>query len=290
MKAWVDISIPGRHAEQYRLDDAGTTVGSSSSANIRLQGVSSLLAEHCSLRPQPEGCWVELIEHAREPFLHEGRPAREGMVAWGSDVYLGTIRITVNADLSKGAGKGPSPLVWVAALILPLVGLTFFLKPEVQDAASSAQAEPPALFGEMPACSEQKAGALGRAAVAEQIGRAKHERGVFVLEDAVAGTQLMREAAVCYALGDNQGSSDRALDEAEGWVDDLKYSYKRAQLDLDFGGGNIGLRLDAIARLNVLLRHAGPAADGFKAHLAQLRRNGFAEYAVMQEEAAQEKK
>jgi hypothetical protein len=284
MKAWVDISIPGRHAEQHRLDDAGTTIGSSSPAGIRLPGVSSLLAEHCSLRPQAEGCWVELIEHAREPFLYEGRPAREGLIAWGNDLYLGAVRITVHADLSKGAGKGPSPLLWVAGLVLPLVGLTFFFKPEADGAQGSAMTEPPALFGQMPACSEEKSGALGRAAVAEQVGRAKHERGVFVLEDAVEGVQLMREAAVCYALGDNQGASDRTLDDAEAWIDDLKYSFKRAQLDLDYGGGNIGLRLDAIARLSVLLRHAGPAADEFKAQLAQLRRNSVAEFAEMQEQ------
>lgn len=289
MKAWVDISIPGRHGEQHRLDDAGTTLGSSSAANIRLQGVNSLLAEHCSLRPQPEGCWVELIEHAREPFVYEGRPAREGLIAWGSDVYLGSIRVTVNADLSKGQRKGPSPLVWLLAVALPLLGLSFFLKPDDEGAAGYGPAEPPALFGEMPPCSEQKAGALGRASVAEQVARAKHERGVFELTDAVQGVQLMREAAVCYALGDNQGSSDRTLDDAAAWTDDLKYSFKRAQLDLAYGG-NLGLRIDAINRLTALLRYAGPGADEYKQQLAQLRRNGFAEFAELQEQEEEKKK
>jgi hypothetical protein len=285
MRAWVDISIPGRHAEQYRLNDDGSTLGSTSAANIRLQNAGGLLAIHCSLRPQPEGCWVELIEDAKEPFQYDGRPAREALVAWGHDVYLGTIRLTVNADLTKGARSGPSPLLWVAVGVVPLVLLSFLLKPETNASAGSSTAEPPPLFGEMPACSEDKAGALGRAAVAEQLAHAKHERGVFVQEDLVESVQLMREAGVCYALGENQGGSDRALDRAEAWVDDLKYAYKRAQLDLDFSGSNPALTLDAVARLETLLRHAGPEADAYKAYLAQIRRDQIAAYAAQQEQA-----
>jgi hypothetical protein len=276
MKTWVDISIPGRHAEQFRLSDEGTTIGSSSSADIRLQGTTGLLGVHCSLRPQPEGCWVELIESAPEPFQYDGRPARECMVNWGHDLYLGPIRLTVNADLSRGVRKGPSPLLWVAALVLPLVLLSFFLKPDGLGGRREQLLEPPPLFGELPPCSEDKAGALGRASVAEQVARAKHERGVFILDDLVDGVQLMRESVACYALGDNQGSSDRALDLAEAWVDDLKYAYKRAQLDLEFGKRDPIMMVDAVTRLNGLLRHAGPEAEEYKAWLAQLRRDQLA--------------
>jgi hypothetical protein len=287
MKSWVDISIPGRHAAQYRLDDDGTTVGSGPAADIRLQGAPGLLGVHCSLRPRPEGCWVELIESAPEPFQYDGRPAREGMIAWGHDVYLGSTRLTVHADLT-GARKGPSALLWVAALLLPLALLSFFFKSDGAASSRGALLEPPPMFGELPACSEGKEGALGRASVAEHVAHTKHERGVFMLDDAVEGVHLMREAAVCYALGDNQGSSDRALDEAEEWIADLKYTYKRAQLDLEFGQRDPSMAIDAIERLNVLLGHAGPQAEEYKGWLAQVRRDQFA--AAAEQAAAEAKK
>jgi len=138
---------------------------------------------------------------------------------------------------------------------------------------SAVQEEPPTLFGQLPACSESKEGAVGRGVVAEQVALGKHERGVFELKDSVDAVELMREAAVCYALGDNQGASDRTLDRAEEWIADLQFSYKRALLDLEIGRrAHTGKAvLDAIGRLQILLSRSGPEADVYRQRLAQLR-------------------
>lgn len=282
MKSWVDITIRGANGVRHRILESGSTVGSGSSADITVRGASGLLPIHCSLRPQSEGCWVELIESAPEPFTYEGKPSRGCLVPWGADLFLDSVRLTLASD-GMGKSKGPSPVVWLAALAIPLVGASVLLKQPASGASAgrARDVEPPAMFGELPACSEAQAGALGRAGVAEQIARAKHERGVFELTDLVAGVQLMREAAVCYALGGNQGSSDRTLDEAERWIGDLQFTYKRALLDLELGQRQASLErtLDAIGRLSVLLRHASPEAASFKERLAQLRRNQLARLA-----------
>ncbi|MEY4514308.1 MAG: hypothetical protein RLZZ450_6430 [Pseudomonadota bacterium] len=279
MKSWVDISIPGRHAERYRLADAGTTIGSSPSADITLTGATSILSVHCQLRPQPEGCWVELIESAPEPMRHEGQATRSCLVPWGHDVFLGSVRLTVAAELDRDARKGGSPVVWLAALAVPLLLGSFFLKPGAEASSIRKVApRPPALFGGLPSCSEDKTGALGRAEVAEQLARAKYERGVFELGDLIGGVQLMREAGVCYALGENQGGADRAFDQMELWSTDVQFSYKRAQLDLEVASRDKRPRemLDAIARLRTLLAHAGNDAQPYLAFLDQKRREQLA--------------
>jgi hypothetical protein len=279
MKSWVDISLPGRHGERHRLADDGTTIGSSSSADIEVSGATGMLSVHCYLRPQREGCWIELIDSAPEPFTHEGKQSRAALVPWGHDAFLGSIRLTVAADTAGEGRKRVSPLLWIGALALPLLAASFLLKPSAGAlVARSAVPDAPPLFGALPACSEEQAGALGRAGVAEQVARAKHERGVFELDDLVASVQLMREAAVCFALGGNQGSSDRTLDLAEAWISDLQFSYKRAQLDLEVGRRANRPReiLKATGRLKTLLAHAGPEAQRFRNWIDQQRREQLA--------------
>jgi len=289
MKSWVDIALPGGYGERHRLPDAGASVGSSSSADIAIRAASGLLPIHGHLRPQPEGCWVELHESAPDPFTVDGQPSRGCLVPWGQDIFLGSVRLTV---ASEGAGrrKGPSPLVWLAALVVPLVAASFVFQPDRSVAgAHTRELEPPPLFGALPPCSAEAEGALGRGAVAEQIARAKHERGVFELSDRVSGIQLMREAAVCYALGGNQGASDRVLDVAERWMGDLQFNYKRALLDLELGQRQHNPKrvLDAIGRLGTLLRHAPPDAAPFNKWVAQVRRD---QMAVVAEQAKKKKK
>jgi hypothetical protein len=290
MRSWVDVSIPGRHAERFRLTDGGSTLGSSQQADIVLPNAAGILSVHCNLRPQQEGCWVELIESAPEPLRHEGHSSRSCLVPWGQDVFLGSVRLTVGAELDASGKKGASPLVWLAAIAVPLVLASFFLKQEVGAGAARRRApEPPALFGTLPRCSEDQAGAEARAQVAEQLARAKYERGVFDLSDLIGGVNLMREAGVCYALADNQGSSDRALQQAEEWLTDLQFSYKRAQLDLEIGSraGRPREILDAVARLRTLLSSAGPEAQSYLSWIDQRRRE---QLAVLSQQQGKKKK
>ena len=233
-----------------------------------------MLAVHCSLRPTAEGCAVELNELAPEPFSYHGKLSRGCVVAWGQDLFFGSTRLTLLAEGGAGSSKSKqSPVVWAVAVALPLLVAMAFFAPADGAPSSVVPEEPPALFGQLPPCSESKEGAVGRAAVAEQVALGKHERGVFELKDSVDSVELMREAAVCYALGENQGASDRTLDRAEEWIADLQFSYKRALLDLEIGRrAQAGTPvLGAISRLQVLLSRSGPSADVFKQRLAQLR-------------------
>lgn len=291
MKVSIDVLVPGRHGERHRIPEAGATVGSAANADVKIFGVPGIIGVHCSLTPAREGCWVELNETAPEPFTHQGKLSRGCQVAWGEDLFLGSVRLTLNADgLDQKRGK-QSPVVWVAAVAVPLLALMAFFGPTQTQQVAAIDQEPPPLFGELPPCQETKAGAVGRGTVAEQVALAKHERGVFELMDSVESVQLMRESAVCYALGDNQGASDRAFDRAEAWIADLQFSYKRALLDLETGRRSLAGAdvIDAVQRLQVLLSRSGPAADAFKQRLGRERLSAVAAIEEAQRKAAKKK-
>ena len=265
MKSWVDISIAGRSTERHRLANNGTTtIGRA--ANVSLRGVEDLADEHFSLRPQPEGCWVELVETAPEPFTFDGFPSRGALVPWGQDVFYGSIRLSVQADNPLSSEKKTSPLIWVALLVLPLAGASFVYKPRaaVRHRVSPAE-NPPALFGAPPPCSSDADGALERANVAQQLAFSKNERGVFETQDAVTSVQLMREASACYALAGREGLSQRASEQADSWAGRLAMQYRRELLELQLAlrSGDPGAIIDSALELDILLRQAGPDGEAF---------------------------
>lgn len=264
MKSWVDISIAGRSTERHRLSSGTTTIGAS--AAISLRGIEGLAAEHFSLRPQPEGCWVELVESAPEPFTFDGRPSRGCLVPWGQDLYHGSIRLSVQSEGALDAGKGTSPILWVALLVLPLTALSFVYKPRGSlDNHVSPADHPPALFGQAPPCSAAEEGALDRASVAQQLAFAKNERGVFEYVDAADSVHLMREAAACYALAGREGLSQSATEAADTWSEKLSLTYRRGLLELQLArrANDMPAIVSSARRLTELLRHAGPASQGF---------------------------
>jgi hypothetical protein len=287
MKCWVDVLVPGRHVERFRLPELGATLGCGRQADIRVQGVPGILSVHLSLRPSQEGCVVELEPTAHEPFAYQGMPSRGCVAAWGQDLFIGSMRLTVVGDGRAAGMAKQSPVLWVALVAVPLLVAMAFFSPEKRGGEDANQSEAPALFGQMPACSESREGAVGRGLVAEQLALSKHERGVFELKDSVDAVELMREAAACYALGDNQGASDRALDRSEDWIADLQFGYKRALLDLEISkrAGAGKQALDAIKRLQVMLSRADSAAGSYKQQLSQLR---LSVIAALEEERRQQ--
>src|SRR5262245_45605494 len=98
MKSWVDIAIAGHATERHRLGEGTTTLGSSPEADIVLRAIDGLMPEHFSLRPQPEGCWVELVESAPEPFTFDGRPSRGCLVPWGQELFYVGLRLSLQAE------------------------------------------------------------------------------------------------------------------------------------------------------------------------------------------------
>jgi hypothetical protein len=292
MKSWVDIAIAGHATERHRLGDGTTTLGSSPEADIVLRTVEGLMPEHFSLRPQPEGCWVELVESAPEPFTFDGRPSRGCLVPWGQELFHGGLRLSVQAESPSESGKRSSPILWVAALVIPVAALSMLYKPGAHaDLDDASTLNPPALFGPAPACAEQGAGALGRASIAEQIAFAKNQRGVFDLRDAVDAVQLMREASQCYAMGERAGKADAAAATADEWTRKLSFNYQRVLLELELARrqGSIPGTLKATSRLKRMLAYAGPAAEDYMKWLDQQTRGTISKHAAKKAEKKKKK-
>jgi len=276
MKSWVDIAIAGRSTERHRLQASGTTtIGREAPADIALRGVDALMSEHFCLRPQPEGCWVELVESAPEPFTFDGRPSRGCLVPWEQEIFYGAVRLTFHGEAARHAAKRVSPVVWLAAVVVPLASFLLVNEREVGalDLEGSVK-KPPALFGEAPACAEAAQGALGRGNIAEQTAYAKHERGAFEVVDAVEAVELLREAAQCYLLAGQEGDAARANRVAAGWIDKLGLTYQRALLDFELARrkGSPPAIVASSTKLQTFLTYAGPQAAEYKGWLEQVVR------------------
>lgn len=285
MKSWVDIAIAGRTTERHRLSTSGTTiVGSEAPADIALRGVSALMPEHFSLRPQPEGCWVELVEDAPEPFTFDGRPSRGCLVPWEQEVFYGAVRLTFHGELAGAEAKRKrvSPVLWIAAVVVPVASFLLVNERELGARAMESGGQVPALFGDAPSCAEGPEGAFGRGNIAEQTAYAKHERGAFELVDAVQAVELLREAAQCYLLAGYEGDAARANRVAAGWVDKLSLTYQRALLEFELArrAKRAPAIVAASATLQTLLTYAGPQGAKYRGWLEQVVRAQRAERAA----------
>jgi len=290
MKSWVDIRVAGRATERHRLHGQ-TVIGTSSDAGVRLREVQGILPEHFSLTPQPEGCWLELSDTATDPFVLNGAPHRATLVPWDGEVFYGSIRLAFRADRESAGKTKTSPVLLIAvALAIPLAGLSFFGTNRHSSGVKAAERTiPPALFaGETP-CTESAEGALMRARVAERAARAKNERGVFELRDAVDAVHIMGEAAQCYLLASRHSEAERVNELSKRWVDKLDFRFQRTLLQFELARRDAdGAAIQRHVReLSTLLTHAGPSAEAYKSWLDLERRDVRARQA---EKAAEGKK
>lgn len=205
MDAYVEVVYEDGRKDRFPIEGAQVTLGKSGTAGISLPTSGELELEHLLIAPRgKEGCWVSTSQGARTPTKLKGKAFESGMVGWGSELVIGSVRIKLtNKKPSKG-GEGPSKVVILGGLAIVAVVLLMVLKPGQESLPSGEGIEPPDLFATLPSeCSEDDP-----ADAAERLEYAAHSRGdrySYDPQDGVMAVMLYAEAKACYeAAGDSE--------------------------------------------------------------------------------------
>lgn len=219
----LDIYLPDGSVQNFPLLDERVVVGTSTKCQVMLDR-PELSAEHLLVSPRPEGCWVAVARGVVTPTLVDGQPFERGMVQWGHNIQIGSVRMVLNDGTRAAATKGGktekkeekvSPvLLIVAVIVLGFAGYSLLSPPGGQEAPERPRTPPPPLFDETARPCSQSAPNLLTAAAEEntRIANAKAERLPFSMQDGVDAVNYFAQAAACYrAAGDQPAANEAGL-------------------------------------------------------------------------------
>ena len=232
MNAYVEVVHEDGRKDRFPIEGAQVTLGKSGTAGISLPTSADLELEHLLIAPRgKEGCWVSTSQGARTPTKLKGKIFDSGMVPWGSELVIGSVRIRITNRPPRDAKDGPSKVVILGVVAIAAVVALMFLKPGQDSVPSADGIEAPDLFGALPTtCDEGDA-----AAAAEGFEYAAHSRGdrySYAPKDGVAAVSLYARAKACYEAA---GDAERA-----SVMDDSREAMQR-KVDADYAA--IRLRL-----------------------------------------------
>lgn len=214
MDAYVEVVFEDGRKDRFPIEGAQVTLGKSGTAGISLPTSGELELEHLLIAPRgKEGCWVSTSQGARTPTKLKGKPFDSGMVGWGSELVIGSVRIKLtNKRPSKGGGEGPSKVVILGGLGIVAVVLLMVLEPGEESLPSGEGIEPPDLFATLPTeCDDDDA-----EAAAERLEYAAHSRGDrynYDPQDGVMAVMLYAQAKACYEDAGN-GEQAEVMEES----------------------------------------------------------------------------
>jgi hypothetical protein len=233
MDAYVEVQRPDGTQERHRIEGEQTTVGRSPAAGITVTGFEELEPEHLLVAPRPEGCWVAVAKGARVGAVVRGQPFEHGMLAWGTEIEIGSLRLRISDQL-PGAKKEDkrSPVVVIGGALL--VGLLAWLVFSEDDAKlPTSTATPPPLFGAAVPCPAQGPGALHVAAEAAEEAAARAERYVFAAQDGVRAVNAYARAQACFLAGGNAAEAQRMQDARDRLARRIEEDYRSHRLRLE---------------------------------------------------------
>ncbi len=211
MNAYVEVVHEDGRKDRFPIEGAQVTLGKSGTAGISLPTSADLELEHLLIAPRgKEGCWVSTSQGARTPTKVKGKDFSSGMVPWGTELVIGSVRIKLT-DRQPSASEGPSKVVLLGAVAIIAV-VALMLMPQGEDMMPSGEGiEPPDLFADLPTqCQTDGEDA------AERVEYAAHSRGdrySYEPEDGVQAVRLYAEAKACYEQA-GQGDRARLMDDA----------------------------------------------------------------------------
>ena len=106
MEAYVEIIREDGTLERTRIEGDQITVGRSPTAGVPLPDARDLEPEHLLIAPRGEGCWVAVAQGAKVTAKVRGQPFQHGMVAWGSEIEIGGLRLQGSQQPPPGENKG----------------------------------------------------------------------------------------------------------------------------------------------------------------------------------------
>jgi len=214
MDAYVEVVYEDGRKDRFPIEGAQVTLGKSGTAGISLPTSGELELEHLLIAPRgKEGCWVSTSQGARTPTKLKGKVFDSGMVGWGSELIIGTVRIKLtNKKPSKGGEDGPSKVVLLGGVAIVAVVLFMILEPGQEMVPSGEGIEPPDLFTALPTTCEE----VDADAAAQRLEYAAHSRGdrySYDPQDGVMAVMLYAQAKACYEEA-GEGDQAEVMDEA----------------------------------------------------------------------------
>ncbi len=235
MDAWVEVIRLDGTAERHHLEEEQTTIGRSPMAGIPLVTADDLMPEHLLVAPQADGCWVALAEDA-PPIALAGGPFHDGLVPWGTELSLGSVRLRLWDCLpaARSAGKGglSTPLLIAIVILLPLTAW-MLLSSNGDALPTGPKAAPPDLFSPAPACTDRGEAALLRARDAAEAASHKSERYVFDAQDGIDAVARYEEAEACFGKAGKPDDARRMVREREALQNRINEDYRTHQIRLD---------------------------------------------------------
>ncbi len=256
MNAYVEVIREDGTLERVRIEGDQVTVGRAMSAGVPLPDQRELEAEHLLIAPRGDGCWVAINQEAKTPAKVKGQPFQHGMVSWGTEIEIGTLKLRVSDKDSTETGakdkKKVSPVVLLGGVAL--VGLLGYIatRPPATDLETSAPTEPVALFATPETCDASGSAVLRQADLYSEIALAKSERYPFDPSDGVHSARLYRRAQACYTLANVPASATEMQHEAEFMERRVTEDYSAHQLRLGRALSNQRLE-DALFEAEALL-------------------------------------
>jgi len=231
MDAFVEITRPDGTSERFPIEGTQATLGRSGTAGISLPQESQLELEHVLLAPRgKEGCWLSASQSAMTPVLVKGKAFQSGIVKWGTQLSIGSLKLQVTNKraATKGGEGGVSPVLSVALVVVLGAAGYLFLTDEEASMPSLEGLEAPSLFTE-PA-SACPAGQTG--STLEQAADSRADRYRYDPRDGVASVELYQQAAACFSAPEQASDAQRTTRQAQQMqqVVDADYAARRLRL------------------------------------------------------------
>ncbi len=264
MDTYVEVLRADGSSERHRIEGEQMTLGRSPAAGITVTGVDELEPEHLLVAPRSDGCWVAIAKGARVGAVVRGAPFEHGLLAWGSEIEIGSMRLRVS-DVVPGAKKEQKVSTPVALAALVGIGLVgwMLLSDNGGELPETAATAPP-LFGALPTCGSDGPAALHGAREAAEAAAAKSERYVFSAQDGVTAVSLYGRAQVCFGQAGAAAAARRMSTEREAMTRRIDEDYKthRLRLERSLHHARFPEALVEAHALRALTRHLeGPYVD-----------------------------
>lgn len=230
MDAFVEVTKPDGSSELFPLEGAQVTLGRSGTAGVSLPMESQLELEHVLLAPRgKEGCWVSVSEGAATPVLAKGKAFASGMVKWGTELTIGSLRLRLtNKRTATKSENGISPVLLVALVVVLGGAGWFMLQGGERHVPSQEGMDPPALFFAEGTCPAGRTGSQ-----VEQFADSRGDRYPYDPRDGVAAIGLYKDAAACFTTAGDNGGAQRSTRNGEQLQRTVEADYAARRLRLD---------------------------------------------------------
>ena len=270
MKAYIEIHAPGYPAARHPLEVGRLTIGKGIGSSIQLPESAGCVVEQLELAVSEAGVRVQVPSGASGTFIFEGAEQRQLLAPFGSEVFLGNIRLGFRKD--SGPRKASPVLLLLAPAVMIFAGLGAYNASEAD--VSKAEVEAPVLVGSAPqtSCPEQDpVAAERRARDGDRAAAAKQQRSAFELADGIDAITLWQKAGACFTTAGKPEQAARTEQQAADWTARLntQYATLRMQLRAALDSRRDIEALSTVRNLQSLLARHEPGP--YQRWLAQLR-------------------